>query len=1385
MKDMIQKNRKIKEALFRTMFKEKSISSIRPSVRSRSSKRSHSKLTDLEKLKQKLTMSRRSIKSPHSRRSRTRSQIRKKKRKREEEVESPKEEQLELPVKENKENLTRMGVLRARIQKLEERQQKFKERIIHLKAKRVHVDTTFSEKYSSLHGDKIVKKIVRAKKNFKSISLFFKKLIGEVYQVDASLLKNMVDMVFGSKQEFIESKESSGQGEFTKKVLHVVEKLCSPNIQKGDRIVQSIIPVSDKASSISKHKSKSRRRGLGSEYTSKRETLLSPSLSGTGQNFRSISPKNHMIKMGDFGPTFRTRKHSVRRVSFEKLRNDKKEQKMKKAGKSQSFHKKRIKDDLFRTENRTIERIKKLREKSKSRSFSLKNHKKTQRSKNRSKVSKQPTISKISRMSARDSFRSYKEKKQMTRSMKQLINHTLKRDIKDQIKDEQKKRERRRELQKIKDNAFNDQFKDFLDKLSQEKKGGNIRPNTNVDYKKGIGGCFGLIKDFIYSFRKMDSENENKRTKSKKKPKKKSVKKFHSIKSNDFGEKKTKNKLKYDNKIEKQLSNYANKNSISLFNEKSVKDRPSEMFKSQDHDKSLFTNPRLQNPIYKSDFVDPQKCQDLLILSPVSSNIQINKNNEVKNKNVISETDKKIKLNDNKIVKKNIGQYTFGDDKEIDYVEIRNSKDEHKMEQIKESENIEDNIEKSKSITTEDILNNLKRKTGDFEGIKEEENEDFVDEEDNDFVNLKETQHTSENKINATLNQKEDLKEQEKELLASPSKLLLKKQLTPTDIMIEEVRKSVRKETEKIKSAKQLDEDIQKEIKSYLQKKTISEFSQLTNSRMQSPENEKKKQRLLITKSEKSFSKQLKDRQVKTESMTQPNPNSIAEKFPDVAQMLEDIKKNVFEGYDGIHNTQGIPEGSQGDGFKGLKKLNKGGLSSRSISGRLRKYTSKDSLRSNSPFSNKFKSNLKKSRGDSVGSKSSFKGSQRGSARVNATSKSKYGSVNRQIDSINKKLDMLNKLNRESDIELQKFVKKEKTKSFKPNRQTFKPKSKDKRTTFPPIKPKRKKISEFQSNKNPEPELLKQRPTQLKQKGAFDYINFEDEKVMTGGMISDDSIKIFQVTDDEQDEKELKEVKSSQANVTSNTKRKTQKKKSKGYMHIKSKINTNLGVSEKSNSPGKSSKKFYAYSNSKKKSQFTNRKMSAPGPVKPKTLRKPPLPVLKVPKVKMHSLKKMVKQSITKDKEEYWKNRSLSSYRLKYRNDQHKVMKKRYYLNSNKRNTTVESIHLADRTRLSNPMGPKVSAPGLTSKDSHLDNLREQLKNLDYKTPKIRKQEQRLSKLRNSSIYSTGNRNRKSASKKSLLSQSFNRILSSQNKGKSSMSRMAESGMKKSIIEKM
>ena len=81
----------------------------------------------------------------------------------------------------------------------------------------------------------------------------------------------------------------------------------------------------------------------------------------------------------------------------------------------------------------------------------------------------------------------------MSKSMKQLIDHTLKRDLKKQIKDEQKKRERQRELQKIKDSAYNDQFKEFLEKLSQEKKVGKIKGRSKIEHKKGKRKVFGFI----------------------------------------------------------------------------------------------------------------------------------------------------------------------------------------------------------------------------------------------------------------------------------------------------------------------------------------------------------------------------------------------------------------------------------------------------------------------------------------------------------------------------------------------------------------------------------------------------------------------------------------------------------------------------------------------------------------------------------------------------------------------------------------------------------------------------------------------------------------------------------------------------------------------------
>lgn len=1002
----------------------------------------------------------------------------------------------------------------------------------------------------------------------------------------------------------------------------------------------------------------------------------------------------------------------------------------------------------------------------------------------------------------------------------------------------------------------------------------------------------------------MESEKDLRKERPKlRKKNKKSVKKFHSIKSTDSIPKK-KTKMKYDNKLEKQLSNYANKNSVSLFNEKSVRGRQSETLASEENDHSLFSKPFIKEQTYKSDHIVLKNQAPSPKTSAISFNLPLPAKNEEKEnfsktssfefEEEINKSKRKKKIEKasstlNKKAKekpkKNMHiQYTFGEEEDA------NKSFEEPLENMivraRTMEDEESEMKDKEKRISEEILNNIKKKTGEFEGIKEEENEDDADdlenkimrkvnlicetpnkmdeeieiidivgipklevnknkvvEKEKKYVTNKETEseqdemnynevkydkkvnnnneiknknkhkNDNEHKKNNELkvynkleenneiknnneikktHTKQNLSIQTNEKMTSPpkSRKLLAKQFTATDMIMEEVRKSVRKDTEKVKSAKLADEEIQKEIKSYLKKGTISDFSQITNQTLQSPENLKKKNQIKQTQSERSHHKIAEIKKIKsfnTETNGVVNPPPTAQQFPDVAQMLEDIKKNVFEGYNGIHNTQGIPEGSQGDGFKEVKELRKAASLSRSGSRKLQKYDhDKDPKNASLSSKGKFKSNLKKSNHDSAYSKTSNKGS----FYSKKPSAKRYDSVNRQISSINKKLDILTKLNHESENELKNYTKK--MKSLRPSRQQFKPKSKDKRTTFPPIKPKRKKISEFKVEKKTRPTMsTNQKKAQLQAKGSFENINFNDDGVLTKGMISDDSIKIFQVTDDEQEDEPLKMAKSSDAESRKKKLLPTSKINRTSFRHIKSKINTNLDNALKSKSP----KSRNSQLSSKKKSGFTNRKMSAPAQTKPKVKRKPPLPLFQTPKVPLQGLKKMVRESITKDKDEYWKNRSLSSYRLKYRNDQHKVMKKRYFLNSNRRNTTVESIHLADKTRVSNPLSGQPSppkpvvaprSPYLRLSDSQIrkQQIQEMFDSKKIKREQLERQEELFMKLRNSSVHSTGN-HRHSASRNSLLSQSFNRILSSKNKAKFSASRMVDSQMKSSAIDKM
>ena len=263
-------------------------------------------------------------------------------------------------------------------------------------------------------------------------------------------------------------------------------------------------------------------------------------------------------------------------------------------------------------------------------------------------------------------------------------------------------------------------------------------------------------------------------------------------------------------------------------------------------------------------------------------------------------------------------QYTFGEEEDAN-----KSFEEPLENMIVRARTIEDEEsemkDKEKRIS-EEILNNIKRKTGEFEGIKEEENEDDADDLENkimrkvnlicetpnkmdeeieiidivgipklevnknkeverekkyvkneeteseqDEMNFNEVKYDEKDKNNNEIKNKKrhkndnehkndnqhknnnelginnELKENNKiknnneikktqpkqklsiqtnEKMTSPpkSRKLLAKQFTATDMIMEEVRKSVRKDTEKVKSAKLADEEIQKEIESYLKK---------------------------------------------------------------------------------------------------------------------------------------------------------------------------------------------------------------------------------------------------------------------------------------------------------------------------------------------------------------------------------------------------------------------------------------------------------------------------------------------------------------------------------------------------------------------------------------
>ena len=373
------------------------------------------------------------------------------------------------------------------------------------------------------------------------------------------------------------------------------------------------------------------------------------------------------------------------------------------------------------------------------------------------------------------------------------------------------------------------------------------------------------------------------------------------------------------------------------------------------------------------------------------------------------------------------------------------------------------------------------------------------------------------------------------------------------------------------------------------------------------------------------------------------NASTEREQFGDVARILEDIKRNVFDGLSGITSLKANAQSSKDDThFKGFESKERFLVGSPELP-RTPQMES---------FSQKLREVIRE---------------KPLSMRANCTSEGLDEEVQAKVMTINQKIQLLEKMNEESELDLQQELEKQRSSLIQVSH---------KRTekTLPPIKPrrgshqhrKRKSTNEVKVGKNEIPDKsvgcperepqeeartgvfarqqLEHKPTlQTSPSNIKDLGNYKSKQeiIFTKGAISDDSKKIFQVS--EESHSDNSKMKAKVLSVAKNPPKENPK-----------------SVQEKVK-PKKSS--------SSRSSRNPHKK------------RKPPLPIFRAGKIKTNSLKRMVKRSINNDKNEYWKNRSLSSYRLKYKNDDHKIMKKRYFL-QNKKNMTFESIHIGDKKGL-------------------------------------------------------------------------------------------------------
>ena len=415
--------------------------------------------------------------------------------------------------------LTGQITLRERLKRFENKNDEIKDRILDLKVKRVWVDDSFSRKHSELAQGTIDREIGQAKRNFRGPVSFFRKVTNGRLGVDPKILNDLIGLTFDSLAQFSEMVQSKSvsPNELKRKVLCVIHKLCSPNINRGDKIVQSIVPGDqDNVFKADTYGDLRRRSGADFAYYEKLERdLLRPSksisrerktnsrkransntrsnwkteLSGKRRSImkslsRSKSKSKKRVTIQEIRnkdkatPLIRAELKTFRQRSLETLRNQKKNKKLREGLSPVSGRPfkstKTFPKHLLTHKSEAREKIKRLLRTQRNKSISFLGQKKEKQRKLAMKDFKESRVS----------LRSLKipelpEKGRSSGSFRGSLGSRLIPNKLD-LKQEDKQRKLHRDLKRITRESNNPNFQEFLGKLNAEKKNGKIKITSGL-----------------------------------------------------------------------------------------------------------------------------------------------------------------------------------------------------------------------------------------------------------------------------------------------------------------------------------------------------------------------------------------------------------------------------------------------------------------------------------------------------------------------------------------------------------------------------------------------------------------------------------------------------------------------------------------------------------------------------------------------------------------------------------------------------------------------------------------------------------------------------------------------------------------------------------------